>query len=221
MDHQIHVRNNVTAQVVIESQSSYRQTLSISDPLLFNNKSCSHEFSNFWCLYWTWPSLFCSHSSFTRYVPLGGKRAQIWSMWIIFTFVGLWHDLWWVSNPRFCMMHWFTIFDHKVALACLGLDQLRVFLYWNFVWALVFQWRQESGWQHAKSWVAAQHSQQPVLSHGRSHGSNLQHHVMAFKRLYAALCLFCNALAFLGVIFSLICVRNYDALILPLAALHS
>eukprot|EP01137_Pigoraptor_chileana_P016736 Opistho-2@73771 len=29
------------------------------------------------------------------YVPLGGTRTQAWSVWIIFTFVGLWHDLWW------------------------------------------------------------------------------------------------------------------------------
>jgi hypothetical protein len=36
----------------------------------------------------------------SRYAPLGGKRAQIWSMWIIFTFVGLWHDLWCARPAR-------------------------------------------------------------------------------------------------------------------------
>ena len=29
------------------------------------------------------------------YIPLGGSSSQRWSMWVIFTFVGLWHDLWW------------------------------------------------------------------------------------------------------------------------------
>jgi D-alanyl-lipoteichoic acid acyltransferase DltB (MBOAT superfamily) len=29
------------------------------------------------------------------YVPLGGSSSQAWSMWVIFSFVGLWHDLWW------------------------------------------------------------------------------------------------------------------------------
>jgi hypothetical protein len=42
-----------------------------------------------------------------RYLPLGGKSAQIWSMWVIFTFVGLWHDLWcsavfWVLRRAAC-----------------------------------------------------------------------------------------------------------------------
>jgi len=29
------------------------------------------------------------------YVPLGGSKSQVWSIWIIFTFIGIWHDLWW------------------------------------------------------------------------------------------------------------------------------
>ena len=29
------------------------------------------------------------------YIPLGGSSSQKWSMWVIFSFVGLWHDLWW------------------------------------------------------------------------------------------------------------------------------
>ncbi len=33
-----------------------------------------------------------------RYIPLGGRRTQLWSMWIIFTFIGLWHDLWCVRR---------------------------------------------------------------------------------------------------------------------------
>lgn len=29
------------------------------------------------------------------YIPLGGRKTQWWSVWVIFTFVGLWHDLMW------------------------------------------------------------------------------------------------------------------------------
>ncbi|KAJ1496293.1 membrane bound O-acyl transferase [Baffinella frigidus] len=29
------------------------------------------------------------------YIPLGGRASQAWSVWVIFTFVGLWHDLLW------------------------------------------------------------------------------------------------------------------------------
>ena len=39
------------------------------------------------------------HASFNRwtvrylYVPLGGSRAQLWSAWLIFVYIGLWHGL--------------------------------------------------------------------------------------------------------------------------------
>lgn len=29
------------------------------------------------------------------YIPLGGSKSKVWSVWIIFTFIALWHDLWW------------------------------------------------------------------------------------------------------------------------------
>eukprot|EP00761_Pharyngomonas_kirbyi_P008956 gb/GECH01008970.1/.p1 GENE.gb/GECH01008970.1/~~gb/GECH01008970.1/.p1 ORF type:complete len:581 (+),score=50.26 gb/GECH01008970.1/:1-1743(+) len=41
------------------------------------------------------------HSSLNKWIvrylyrPLGGSRTQIYSIWLIFTFIGLWHDLWW------------------------------------------------------------------------------------------------------------------------------
>ena len=38
------------------------------------------------------------------YIPLGGGKSQMWSMWIIFTFIGLWHDLWW----RWVAWAWFN-----------------------------------------------------------------------------------------------------------------
>ena len=54
-----------------------------------------------------------------RYIPLGGRRTQLWSMWIIFTFIGLWHNLWCVLHPlarsRPCV-------SLQVELVCLGLD---------------------------------------------------------------------------------------------------
>lgn len=33
------------------------------------------------------------------YIALGGRRTQVWNVWIVFIFVGLWHDLWirWVA----------------------------------------------------------------------------------------------------------------------------
>lgn len=29
------------------------------------------------------------------YMPLGGNKSKIWSIWIIYTFVAVWHDLQW------------------------------------------------------------------------------------------------------------------------------
>ena len=29
------------------------------------------------------------------YIPLGGGKSKVWSIWIIFTFIAIWHDLWW------------------------------------------------------------------------------------------------------------------------------
>eukprot|EP01095_Lingulamoeba_sp_RSL-Kostka_P015334 TRINITY_DN7011_c0_g1_i1.p1 TRINITY_DN7011_c0_g1~~TRINITY_DN7011_c0_g1_i1.p1 ORF type:complete len:559 (+),score=55.03 TRINITY_DN7011_c0_g1_i1:33-1709(+) len=41
------------------------------------------------------------HASFNKwtvrylYVPLGGKKTQRYTLWLIFFFIGIWHDLWW------------------------------------------------------------------------------------------------------------------------------
>jgi protein-cysteine N-palmitoyltransferase HHAT len=40
------------------------------------------------------------------FVPLGGSKTQTWNMWVIFTFIGLWHDLWW----RWVAWAWITCF---------------------------------------------------------------------------------------------------------------
>ena len=65
----------------------------------------------------------------SRYIPLGGQRTQLWSMWIIFTFVGLWHDLWCIiptAALRCAAAHTCNACESKaivqVALACLGVD---------------------------------------------------------------------------------------------------
>ena len=65
------------------------------------------------------------------YIPLGGSSSQKWSMWVIFSFVGLWHDLWY-HDPHTPAatdqgsLHQANI--GQVALACVGLDQLRLLL---------------------------------------------------------------------------------------------
>eukprot|EP00762_Andalucia_godoyi_P002482 ANDGO_02805.mRNA.1 Putative membrane-bound O-acyltransferase C24H6.01c len=69
----------------------------------------NHTFQGFWR---GW------HSSLNKwivrylYVPLGGKRTQQWSMWVIFTFVGIWHDLWW----RWVAWAWFNAVFFSIEL---------------------------------------------------------------------------------------------------------
>ena len=49
-----------------------------------------YTFRDFWRM-WN----VTMHHWVMRYIyrPLGGSRNQLWSVWIIFSFVGLWHDL--------------------------------------------------------------------------------------------------------------------------------
>jgi len=42
-----------------------------------------------------WHASFNSWNIRYLYVPLGGRKYQVYSIWFIFIFVGLWHDLWW------------------------------------------------------------------------------------------------------------------------------
>ena len=52
----------------------------------------NYTFSGFWR---SW------HASLNKwivrylYIPLGGRRSQWWSIWLIFSFIGLWHDIEW------------------------------------------------------------------------------------------------------------------------------
>lgn len=61
------------------------------------------------------------------YVPLGGRNVQIIALWIIFTFIGLWHDLqlrwlaWsWINCIFFSLeiivITIFNYFDKKVKI---------------------------------------------------------------------------------------------------------
>eukprot|EP01100_Stratorugosa_tubuloviscum_P014000 TRINITY_DN7252_c0_g1_i1.p1 TRINITY_DN7252_c0_g1~~TRINITY_DN7252_c0_g1_i1.p1 ORF type:complete len:597 (+),score=141.67 TRINITY_DN7252_c0_g1_i1:46-1791(+) len=50
------------------------------------------NFSTFWR---AWHSSFNIWITRYIYVPLGGRSTQHFTVWFIFLFVGLWHDLWW------------------------------------------------------------------------------------------------------------------------------
>ncbi|PRP81787.1 hypothetical protein PROFUN_10776 [Planoprotostelium fungivorum] len=50
----------------------------------------STTFTDFWRF---WHSSFNQWITRYLYIPLGGNKTQIYSIWIIFLFVGLWHDL--------------------------------------------------------------------------------------------------------------------------------
>ena len=52
----------------------------------------SHTFADFWR---AWHSSFNKWTVRYLYVPLGGRNTQQYSIWLIFFFIGLWHDLWW------------------------------------------------------------------------------------------------------------------------------
>lgn len=39
------------------------------------------------------------------YIPLGGSQRKLLNVWVIFTFVALWHDLEWYSFPTFSFYH--------------------------------------------------------------------------------------------------------------------
>merc|ERR1712137_1374561 len=52
----------------------------------------NHTFAGFWK---SWHSSFNKWTVRYLYVPLGGSKTQKFSIWLIFIFIGLWHDLWW------------------------------------------------------------------------------------------------------------------------------
>lgn len=52
----------------------------------------NYTFTGFWR---SWHGSFNKWTLRYLYIPLGGKKTQFVSIWIIFFFIGLWHDLWW------------------------------------------------------------------------------------------------------------------------------
>ena len=49
-------------------------------------------FAGFWK---TWHASFNKWTVRYMYVPMGGQKTQHFTIWLIFIFIGLWHDLWW------------------------------------------------------------------------------------------------------------------------------
>ncbi|KAJ5072115.1 protein-cysteine n-palmitoyltransferase rasp [Anaeramoeba ignava] len=60
-------------------------------------------FAGFWR---SWHASFNKWTIRYLYIPLGGKKTEIYSIWIIFTFIGLWHDLF----IRWLAWAWFNCF---------------------------------------------------------------------------------------------------------------
>jgi len=60
-----------------------------------NMPRCMHNnctFTDFWR---SWHASFNQWTIRYLYVPLGGRKYQQYSIWLIFFFIGIWHDLWW------------------------------------------------------------------------------------------------------------------------------
>ncbi|GAM17035.1 hypothetical protein SAMD00019534_002100 [Acytostelium subglobosum LB1] len=52
----------------------------------------NYTFTGFWR---SWHGSFNKWTVRYLYIPLGGKKTQHLTIWLIFFFIGLWHDLWW------------------------------------------------------------------------------------------------------------------------------
>merc|ERR1712137_1347111 len=52
----------------------------------------NHTFAGFWK---SWHASFNKWTVRYMYVPMGGPKTQHFTIWLIFIFIGLWHDLWW------------------------------------------------------------------------------------------------------------------------------
>eukprot|EP01133_Synstelium_polycarpum_P004295 gene4295-5016_t len=52
----------------------------------------NYTFTGFWR---SWHGSFNKWTVRYLYIPLGGKKTQHFTIWVIFFFIGLWHDLWW------------------------------------------------------------------------------------------------------------------------------
>jgi len=75
----------------------YFRTVSLVDGVVppENMPRCMHNNCTFTGFWRSWHASFNQWSLRYLYIPLGGKKTQQYSIWLIFFFIGLWHDLWW------------------------------------------------------------------------------------------------------------------------------
>ncbi|EGG22709.1 membrane bound O-acyl transferase family protein [Cavenderia fasciculata] len=95
----------------------------------------NYTFTGFWR---SWHGSFNKWTMRYLYIPLGGNKTKHLSIWLIFFFIGLWHDLWW-SWVAWALLNcvFFTIeigimfyFYHPARLP------LRKKWYWRYIVAL-------------------------------------------------------------------------------------
>ncbi|EKX41640.1 hypothetical protein GUITHDRAFT_49807, partial [Guillardia theta CCMP2712] len=105
----------------------------------------NYSFSGFWR---QWHASLNAWIIRYMYIPLGGRktqasqgdkrRASFWNVWVIFTFVGLWHDLMW----RWLAWAWLncTFFCLELAVTALGESKAcegwRRSRWWRYILAL-------------------------------------------------------------------------------------
>ena len=84
-----------------------------------NMTRCMHNSKSFADFWRAWHASFNKWTVRYLYIPLGGRNTQAYSVWFIFIFVGLWHDLWWswvawaVANGLFFTIELIIGFEWK------------------------------------------------------------------------------------------------------------
>ena len=58
-----------------------------------NMNRCVHNNYNFEGFWRSWHRGFNQWLLRYIYFPLGGSKNKVWNIWIVFTFVAIWHDL--------------------------------------------------------------------------------------------------------------------------------
>jgi D-alanyl-lipoteichoic acid acyltransferase DltB (MBOAT superfamily) len=60
-----------------------------------NMSRCLYNMTFFKQFWRNWHITFYQWSLRYIYIPLGGERSKYWSIWLLFGFSAIWHDLWW------------------------------------------------------------------------------------------------------------------------------
>lgn len=90
-----------------------------------NMTRCMHNSKTFTEFWRAWHASFNKWTIRYIYMPLGGKKTQAYSIWIIFFFIGLWHDLWWswvawaLMNCLFFTIELFIINEFSKQRVCI------------------------------------------------------------------------------------------------------